>query len=81
MKVLPINNDESIVKTARLDDLVRKERAHDAYMSATNTMRMRMIEVRDKMADAIDNGATGKADWCAGYIAAMREFAEAVVLA
>lgn len=81
MRVLPINNDESIVKTARVDDLVRKERAHDAYMSATHTMRMRMIEVRDKLADATDNGATGKAEWCAGYIAAMREFAEAVVRA
>ncbi len=81
MKVLPISPDESIIKTARLDELVRKERAHDAYMRATDKMRLSMIEVRDKMADAIDNGATGKADWCAGYIAAMREFAEAVVRA
>ena len=75
MNVVPIHHDEVIVKRDRLAALERTERAHDAYMRATEKMRSRQVAILD----AVEAGkGTPRHD---GWLDAMREFAEAVVLA
>lgn len=81
MNVVPIHSNEVIVKRDRLAELERIKRAHDAYMAATEKMRVRQVEVLDKQFDARGNGASGKAEWCSGWLACLREFAEEVVRA
>lgn len=71
--VLP---SEVVVKRTRLEELERKERAHDAYMAATRRMRVRQDEMLRAKAQGGEIGG-----YAFGWLAAMREFAEEVVKA
>lgn len=75
MNVVPIHHDETIVKRDHLAELERIKRAHDAYMAATEKMRVRQVEVLDHLA------WDQRAEWSRGWLACLREFAEAVVRA
>lgn len=77
MKVVPITNEETIVKRSRLADLERKEQAHDAYLRAVMKMRDRRMGVSARAQDT----AAGPREWSNGWLAALREFAEEVARA
>lgn len=71
------NADEVVVKRGRLAELERKEQAHDAYMKAVDKMRLRQIEVLDRLPAADMDEMT----WAKGWLSCLHEFSEAVVLA
>lgn len=68
---------EAVIPRARLEELERKERAHDAYMRATKKMRVRQDAVIRHHNDPRTSAVPRARD--AGWLAAMSEFSEAVI--
>ena len=63
---------ETIVTTHRLDELERKERAHDDYLHGVRTVRLRGLDVGDgRMTD----------QYREGYRRALVDLAEAIIKA
>lgn len=73
MRSVKLAKDETVITQATLDRLLAKERAHDAYLWATQ----RMADKTRKMAStSMDDVYAGYLD---GYRAALRDFAQLVV--
>lgn len=67
-----VERGETVVTTHRLDELERKERAHDDYLHGVRTVRLRGLDVGDgRWVD----------QYRAGYGRALVDLAEAIVRA
>lgn len=69
MRTTLLANNETKITKARLEELERKERAHDAYVRATRKMGDRLAALQEGL----------PREDLSGYRAAIRDFSELVV--
>lgn len=74
-----VRSSEEIIGKKELERLRMMARRGEAYEAATREMRNVHVDMLLKQRDAHLSGDAAKVQWCAGWLAAIREFSEKVL--
>jgi len=74
-----VRSHEEVIDRKELERLRMMARRGADYEAAARQFRNRHAEILEKQRDAHLTGHADKVQWCAGWLAAIREFSELVV--
>ena len=74
-----VRSSEEVIDRKELNTLRMMARRGSDYEAAARQFRNRHAEILEKQRDAHLAGHPDKVQWCAGWLAAIREFSELVV--